>query len=78
MITFYHRFLEGIAEVLSPLTDLLKGKPKSLQWNDDAEKSFHQAKDKLARATYLAYPEGQGRLAIYSDASDIAIGAVLQ
>ena len=32
MIAFYHRFLPGIAQVLAPLTDLLQGKPKVLQW----------------------------------------------
>ncbi len=32
MVNFYRRFLSGIARTLQPLTDTLKGTPKTLEW----------------------------------------------
>ncbi len=32
MVNFYRRFLPGIARMLQPLTDALKGAPKTLEW----------------------------------------------
>ena len=40
MINFYRRFLPGIAGVLQPLTDLLRGNPKTLLWSDSAAAAF--------------------------------------
>ncbi len=40
MINFYRRFLPGVAGTLQPLTDLLKGSPKSLAWSTSAAAAF--------------------------------------
>jgi hypothetical protein len=32
MVNFYRRFLPGIARTLQPLTNALKGAPKTLEW----------------------------------------------
>ena len=78
MVTFYNRFLPGIASILTPLTDLLKGKPKELLWSTEADVAFARAKHRLATAAQLAYPDARGTLALITDASDNAVGAVLQ
>ena len=77
MVTFYHRFLPGIAKTLAPLNDMLKGKPKELQWSPAADEAFLKAKDALAKATLLAYPSTTAALRLSTDASDVAVGAVL-
>jgi len=37
---FYHRFVPGYAAIVAPITDLLKGKTKSIQWLDAQEAAF--------------------------------------
>ena len=43
-----------------------------------ANAAFDQSKDALAPATLLPHPKPNAPLAIFTDASDFAIGAVLQ
>ena len=78
MVTFYHRFLPRIANILAPLNELLKGKPKQLEWTMEAEEAFNNAKKTLANATLLAYPSPSATLHLYTDASNVAVGAVLE
>ena len=78
LVTFYHRFLPHIASTLAPLNELLKGKPKALSWNSNADAAFRNAKHALANATLLSFPAPTAELRLTTDASDIAIGAVLE
>jgi hypothetical protein len=47
MINFYRRFLPSIARTLQPLTDALKGNPKTLEWTPAAAAAFVAAKAAL-------------------------------
>ena len=47
---------------------------KRLVWS----KAFQRAKDAMMEATQLSYPVSGAKLAITTDASDTAIGAVLE
>jgi hypothetical protein len=40
MINLYRRFLPGIAVTFQPLTDLLRGNPKTLVWSESANAAF--------------------------------------
>jgi len=51
---------------------------RTLQWNSAATSSFQEIKDALANATLLVHPKPDAPINVMSDASDIAIGAVLQ
>jgi hypothetical protein len=42
MVNFYRRFLPNCAQVLHPLTDLLKGEAKTLEWTASAQISKMQ------------------------------------
>ena len=81
LVNFYHRFLPHAADLLNPLHKLLphstKG-TKSIEWTDQARSAFLAAKNALADATLLSHPQLNAHLAIMSDASDIAVGAILQ
>jgi hypothetical protein len=44
MVNFYHRFFPNCAQVLYPLTDLLKRGPRTLQWTATAQESFKKVK----------------------------------
>ena len=81
LVNFYHRFIPRCASILAPLNALLKTtstNSRSLPWNSDAISSFQQIKDALARATLLVHPMPEAPINIMTDASDVAMGAVLQ
>lgn len=80
LVNFYHRFIPGCA-ILHPLNDLLTSSTdstKTIQWNDNARAAFVTVKEALANATLLALPKPDAPTSIITDASDIAVGAVLQ
>jgi hypothetical protein len=78
LINFYRRFLPGIAGTLQPLTDLLRGNPKTLVWSESAAAAFGAAKAALTAATSLVHPLPGAVISLATDASDTHIGAVLQ
>jgi hypothetical protein len=78
LVSFYRRFIPYAAERLQALTDLLRGNPRKLILTDAARVAFTKIKDSLAQATLLVYPISSAPLSIAVDASDLAIGAVLQ
>jgi len=82
MINFYRRFIPGAAADQVLLNDFLKGYKKnsklSINWTTDSIQAFDDCKSKLCNATLLSHPSSSARLAIMVDASDTAIGAVVQ
>jgi hypothetical protein len=48
MVNFYRRFLPKCAQIFKPLTDLLKGGAKTLEWTVSAQEAFQYAKRLLA------------------------------
>jgi len=78
MINFYRRFLPGIAGILRPLTDLLRGNPKKLLWSDLASAAFAAGKAALVSCTALAHPSPNAVVSLAVDASDSHVGGVLQ
>ena len=79
MINYYHRFIPNAAGILTPLYHLSSTKEKQLEeWNQTHEHAFTSAKDSLAQAVMLATPNGADNLFLVTDASNIAIVAVLE
>ena len=89
MINYYHRFIPHCADKLAPLNQLLTAAneghtrlaPKSnfdLEWNESADLAFIESKQVLANATLLVHPDHSAPLNITCDASDFAIGGVLE
>jgi hypothetical protein len=78
MINFYRRFLPGIAGTLQPLTDLLRGNPKTLAWSEAAATAFAAGKAALASCTKLVHPTPGAVISLAVDASDSHVGGVLQ
>ncbi|XP_063965226.1 uncharacterized protein LOC135156591 [Lytechinus pictus] len=65
-----------------PLTDLLRNRKKRskkpLDWSPACTAAFVEVKEKLAQITVLAYPNSDYPLSLMVDASDRAIGGVIQ
>ena len=81
LVNFYHRFIPNCASILEPLNKLLaksQGVNRKLSWNATAKAAFTAIKDALATATLLSHPKPIAPMCIMSDASDRAVGAVLQ
>lgn len=80
MVNFYHRFLPKAAQLMRPLHAALSGTSKNadLNWTSEMRKAFHLTKDALAHATMLVHPRNNAVLALTVDASDVAVGGVLE
>lgn len=81
MINFYRRFIPHASQTQAPLNNLLVGAVKGshpINLSGDTLKAFNNTKNSLCKATLLAHPDCKANLAIVTDASDLAIGAVLQ
>ena len=79
MVNFYHRFIPKAAQLMQPLHQSLKGPAGALvEWTPERAQSFVAVKAALAEAALLAHPVPSAPIAITSDASDTAVGAVYE
>lgn len=81
MANFYRRFLPNAAQIQAPLNALLTGATKGstpITLTGEAHRAFLKTKESLSNAALLAHPNSQAKLGVVTDASDTAIGAVLQ
>ncbi|UYV77242.1 hypothetical protein LAZ67_15000213 [Cordylochernes scorpioides] len=65
---------------IAPLYSLLKTKSPnaSLNWTSDTLEAFQNIKNALAENTLLNYPQPNSTLSVLVDASNVAVGGVLQ
>lgn len=80
MVNFYNRFIPRAARLLQPLYCALKKKKASenVDWTPDRLQAFTNAKSALANAALLTHPSPSAPVALTTDASDVAVGAVLE
>ena len=74
--SYYRRFVKGFATIAEPLTRLTR-KLARFEWTDEAQQAFDALKKALIEATSLAFPIPQEPCILDTDASDVAVGAVL-
>ena len=82
MINFYHRFVPAAARLLQPLSSVLarnaNKKLALISWTDQMTAAFSAAKKALSDATLLAHPILDAPTTLTVDASDLAVGGVLE
>jgi cleavage and polyadenylation specificity factor subunit 1 len=81
MVNFYHRFVPAAASLMKPLFAALAGKSKDhnvLVWTPEMAEAFDKTKAALANATMLVHPRPDAAFSLTVDASDVAVGAVLE
>ena len=80
MVNFYNRFIPHAAYLMQPLYDALRSKKASdaVVWTPDRITAFEGAKSALAGAALLAHPNPVAPIALTTDASDVAVGAVVE
>jgi len=77
LASYYRNFVEGFAKIAHPLHDLTK-KNAAFVWTEACEEAFVELKKRLTSAPILAAPTDHGEYILDTDASDFALGAVLQ
>jgi len=77
MASYYRRHIQSLAEVARPLHELTK-KNVRFFWGDAQERAFQRLKQALISAPVLAMPLDEGQYVLDTDASDNAMGCVLQ
>ena len=82
LVNFYRRFVPSCAHNIQPLTYILKQtkqkQNKPIELTETELAAFNESKQVLAQATLLAHPLPNAPLSLTTDASDVAVGAVLQ
>ena len=73
---FFRRFVPHHAEIAAPL-DEVTGKNVQCSWNDGRQNSFDKLKTALLNPPVLKPADTSRPFEVYTDASDLAIGAVL-
>ncbi|KFD63933.1 hypothetical protein M514_23924 [Trichuris suis] len=77
MLNFYRRWIPSAARLEAPLYDILPRAGQELLWSTAATQAFQMLKAALVNCTLLAHPNPKNRLALFTDASDTAVGAVV-
>jgi len=76
LTNYYKKFVKDYAKIVSPLTALLK-KDAEWIWMEPQQTAFDTMKKRLVSAPILRKPDFKLPFVLTTDASDLAIGAVL-
>ncbi|KAJ8722994.1 hypothetical protein PYW07_004174 [Mythimna separata] len=82
MVNFYRNHLPKAVEYLETLNKYIHRAKKNdktvIEWTSNAEQAFSQCKQSLVNAVTLTYPVINVPYALFADASNNSVGAVLQ
>jgi hypothetical protein len=76
MASYYRRFIKGHSKITAPLTHLLK-KDVPFIWTNTEQQAFDTLKHALVTAPVMCTPRPDLPFTVTTDASDLAVGAVL-
>ena len=78
LLSFYRRFIPGLANHVAPLTDMLKKCCyDKLRWSDQQTEIFEKARKLISDEVFLRIPSPDLEFVVQTDASKVGIGAVL-
>lgn len=76
LLGYYRKFIKNFAKITKPLTKCLK-KNENIIHNEEFVNCFNMCKNLLTNDPILQYPDFQKTFNLTTDASNVAIGAVL-
>ena len=76
MVSYYRNFIYQFSQIAVPLFALTSKTAKFI-WTTDCQQAFDKLKDALCQAPVLAHPDLSSPFSIFTDASDVGLGAVL-
>ena len=74
--SYYRKFLPNFSGIAKPLIDLTK-KNTRFKWEEPHQRAFNFLKESLTDIPFLAYPDISKPFTLYTDASNLCIGACL-
>ena len=77
LASYYRKFIRGFSQIAKPLTDLTREKV-TWCWGDAQGDSFTALKVAMATAPVLRLPDFERQFVVTTDASDVAVGAILE
>lgn len=83
MVNFYRRHVRDMATIARPLTALTRkdkrtGKFVTFEWTSQCEEAFQELKKLLTTAPVLRHPDLTKPFFLWTDASEVGLGAVLE
>ena len=84
MVNFYKRFIPQAAKIMAPLHAAIAGAQtkadmrREIKWTPERDRAFRDTKSALIRATRLIHFTLGAPLALTTDASDFAVGGVVE
>ena len=76
LASYYGKFVCSFATIAEPLTALMRKKVR-FTWSQEAQQAFDRLTEALMEVTSLSFPVPYLPCRLDTDASDVAIGAVL-
>lgn len=76
-VNFYQKFIANFSLIASPITSLLRNRPKSLSWSPAATEAFQQLKEAFCTAPIFKYPNLDLPFIVEVDTSTSSLGEVL-
>ncbi|KAL7568789.1 hypothetical protein ACA910_007209 [Epithemia clementina (nom. ined.)] len=76
-VTFYRTMFPQQAHLLAPLTSLTSQKKGPIKWQQEHQTAFDAVKALLAANVLLRYPDHNLPFHVYSNASNLQLGAVI-
>ena len=73
---YFRRFIPGFAEI-SATWQAVTSVKRTFAWNPEMQKAFEELKQKLTSPPVLAFPNFEKSFVVETDASSVAVGAVL-
>ncbi|QRV96903.1 Retrotransposable element Tf2 protein [Ceratobasidium sp. AG-Ba] len=75
-VNFYRRFIADFSKVARPLHDLTKKETK-FEWSQECQEAFEEIKRRVCENPVLIHPDPDKPFILETDASGVAIGAIL-
>lgn len=76
MASYYRRFVKDFAKIAAPLHKLFR-KNQVYEWTAKCQTAFETLKQHLISAPILTYPDFDKPFILFTDASELGLGAVL-
>ena len=78
LTNYYRRFIKDYANIVQPITDLIRTKNLPFTWGPSQQLAMERLKEALTSAPTLAHPSSKKMFTVSTDASMYAVGATLE
>ena len=75
LVGYYRRFVKKFSDKVTPLNALLR-KDQAWKWTQECQDAFETLKGEIASRPISAYPDFSKPFRLYTDASNIGLGAI--